>query len=52
MDKMEEMKNEWEDMMEDRKKMEETMKDMPMKGMEDMMMEWESGGEDFDWWEF
>lgn len=48
MDKIEEIKEEWEDMMEDRKKMEEMMKDIPMKGMEDIMIEWEKMAETMD----
>lgn len=48
MDKMDEMKELWEDMMEDRRKMEETMKGMDTEGMEDMKMEWDKMSQSMD----
>lgn len=41
MEKMEEIKQEWEKMMESVHKMQGMMQDMDMEGMEDMKMEWD-----------
>lgn len=48
LDKIEEIKEEWEDMMESRQKIEAMMKDMPMEGMEEMKMEWDKMTQNMD----
>lgn len=45
MDKMAEIKMEWEKMLECKNNMEEMMKDMPTDGMEEMKMEWDKMSE-------
>lgn len=41
MDDMQEMKEEWREMMESKMKMDDMMKGMSMEGMDEMKMEWD-----------